>query len=113
MKRRIQLLKWVLGNLKWSQNKARKNIAYLGWIGQGNLGDEAMFSAFKKLFPCYNVYPYNWLRGFKKIKNIILPKYFDAIVLGGGTLINSVGSFKNFQMIFDQFPKGKKITFGS
>ena len=60
-------------------------IAYVGgWLGQRNLGDEAMFMAYKKLFPSYNFIRYK--RRFHAFPIRILLS-FSAGMLSGGTLI--------------------------
>lgn len=71
------------------QPRIRK-AGYIGWVGHNNLGDEAMYYAFKELLfrrLDINLFAYGNMN-----------KRFDIAFLGGGTLINrSVGYLHLFQ----------------
>lgn len=77
---------------------ATKRVGYVGWVGQSNLGDEAMYSAFDNvLFKEVDIIP---LTG--KNRN----QRFDAAFLGGGTMINrDPGFLRTFQMAQASCPK--------
>ncbi len=71
--------------------RPRAAAGYIGWVGHGNLGDDAMFEAAAKLLApahleifagasCENVLARLGLSG---------SRVFDRVFLGGGTLINA------------------------
>ncbi len=70
-----------------------KNILYLGWLGQGNVGDDVLFELFKTLFYKYstlhqkniavNIDTFHQDRRYQMSLNS-----YDLIVLGGGSLIH-------------------------
>lgn len=69
-------------------------LAYVGWLGHRNLGDEAMFDAVKGRL---NVCPW-WTSSLRQrlYKKIVgLPRYFSGVVLGGGTVI--LGNGEDFR----------------
>ena len=56
-------------------------LGYLGWLGHGNLGDEAAFQAFSRHMECtgkpYEIAPFD------------VRSKFDLVVIGGGTLLSA------------------------
>lgn len=73
-----------------------RKIGYIGWLGHGNLGDEAMFSVFKDLFSAFKVLSFKDNLHTQRIESLYRKRMFDAVLLGGGTLINS-GFIKDFK----------------
>ena len=63
---------------------------YVGWVDQGNLGDEILFAAVKKLFSKVNLIPHQRLTWRIRMIESVLRRgrLFDFVLLGGGTLIN-------------------------
>jgi len=65
-----------------------KKILYLGWLGHNNIGDELLLDIFKKLLlsinPSTKIIPVDPIEK----RNINL-KYFDLVVLGGGSLLRN------------------------
>lgn len=64
---------------------------YIGWVGHRNLGDEVLLLSFDRLFPGSTFLSYGrlpphvqWARRHLHRRND-----FDAVFLGGGTLINA------------------------
>lgn len=73
-------------------NPFSNKIGYVGWLGHHNLGDEAIYSAFREIFKEFDVLPFKntiKMEYFEKIRN---ENIFDAVFLGGGTLIGGEGS---------------------
>lgn len=70
-----------------------KNILYLGWLGQGNVGDEVLFELFKSMFYKYhkpicknsvvNIDAYSLVQNYKMDVST-----YDLVVLGGGSIIH-------------------------
>ncbi len=69
--------------------KSYKKILYLGWLGQGNVGDDVLFDIFKKMiFTLKGNSEYNlMIDSFLPLNNYEVDlKQYDLIVLGGGSL---------------------------
>lgn len=70
-----------------------KNVLYLGWLGEGNVGDDVLFELFKVMF-----YKYATINHQKTAVNIdafqlnqqyeMNVAYYDLVVLGGGSLLH-------------------------
>src|SRR5574341_2145153 len=75
------------GNWRYVLPSAPK-IGYLGWVGHGNLGDEALFLAHRRLFPDNLLLPFKRSAKTAWLERVTRRKLFVATVLGGGTLIN-------------------------
>ncbi len=96
----------------------KKRAIYVGCLGMGNLGDEAVYIATKhllkqKLF-LYKV-PYQ-----KPFSGKLFRRYFfrppDYIILGGGTLVlkNAKESFLRIILGYkNKYPKAKLVVFGT
>ena len=67
----------------------KKRIGYIGWLGRNNLGDEAMFLAIRQLFSSLNILPFKETELLSMYQRFKKSYIYDAIFLGGGTLINS------------------------
>lgn len=76
-----------------------------GWLGHQNLGDEAMFAASRRLFPCCGVIPYASSLPMRTLQLSRWAQLCVAGVLGGGTLIG--GNVSGFATVLNAFP----ITF--
>lgn len=65
-------------------------LGYIGWVGQGNLGDEAMFEAIKLLLPEYDIEVFSGARRERLLSKLAASgrRKFKAVILGGGTLVN-------------------------
>jgi polysaccharide pyruvyl transferase WcaK-like protein len=62
---------------------------YIGWVGYGNLGDEAVFQALKSILPDCNFTPYRTAKP-ALVTTQLLKRQAPLlnVALGGGTLIN-------------------------
>ena len=72
------------------RNNRSWNVAYVGWIGYGNLGDEVMYEQLKAGWPDFNIVHYEYLRREARLARFGLSgsAYFGYGFLGGGTLIS-------------------------
>jgi polysaccharide pyruvyl transferase WcaK-like protein len=63
---------------------------YIGWIGNGNLGDETMFAAICRALPGIRMFHFsgNGREQFLNRFGLSGRGFFRGVVLGGGTLIN-------------------------
>jgi len=86
-------------------------IGYLGWVGHHNLGDEALFIAFQKLFQRALVLPYKLNDKFKKFEKVCPIPLFKSVCLGGGTLINFNELAPEFEYIQGKY--ASSFVFGS
>jgi polysaccharide pyruvyl transferase WcaK-like protein len=70
--------------------RSRPRAAYIGWHGNGNLGDDAMFRAASQLLPGHSLATFQLPQRERYLRNFGLSggRFFDAVILGGGTLIN-------------------------
>jgi polysaccharide pyruvyl transferase WcaK-like protein len=62
--------------------------AYIGWVGYDNLGDEILYQAHLKLFPPFDLLPYESNSLIEKYFLLMKKEVYNFGVLGGGTLIN-------------------------
>jgi polysaccharide pyruvyl transferase WcaK-like protein len=63
--------------------------SYIGWTGQGNLGDEVLLEAHQLLFGDFTVVPYRPENAFQGASQAVFGSPgFTMGFLGGGTLIN-------------------------
>ena len=76
----------------------KRRLGYIGWLGFGNLGDEAMYTAYQKLFSQYNILPFKYTEKIKKLEKITKRRFFHAVQLGGGTLINEPGYLEKIKL---------------
>lgn len=68
----------------------RPRLAYVGWVGHHNLGDEAMFRAIQGLLRPCRLMPYRSSDKETVFRHLGLSgrRFFHMVVVGGGTLIN-------------------------
>lgn len=91
---------------------------YIGCLGHGNLGDEAVFEAIRKILKSkIYLYPISYAKpsSGKYFRDRIL-KAPDLIILGGGTIIKKKESesyLKLFLEYHEKYPNAKLIVFGA
>lgn len=68
----------------------KPRLGYIGALGDGNLGDEAMFTAAQRLYPAFELVTLlsTWREAELAGKGLSGPDFFQGIILGGGTLIS-------------------------
>jgi len=91
--------------------KAPRLIYVSGWLGHNNLGDEALFDAYKYLFNRYNFihYPTRGGRSLLALTKMLKPA--DGAIFAGGTLINKDRCLSCAQRCADAFTKF--VVFGT
>jgi hypothetical protein len=107
----VELKKEALAQIK--MRSTTKNVRYIGWDGFKNLGDEALLTAHKLLFPDLQFISEGRLIEFKIRSSFEFLSFPPrAIFLGGGTLINES---KNWLQRLDHYGENKfiKIAFGT
>ncbi len=96
----------------------KKKAIYIGCIGQGNLGDEAVYVAIQKLLKeKIHLYPISYA---KPSSGRYLRRWLfqspELIILGGGTIIKKKKSesyLKLFSEYHNSYPKAKLIVYGA
>jgi len=79
---------------------------YIGWVGRGNLGDEALYKAIGELF--YDHLSFYAADEYRRHLDV------QAVFLGGGTLIKSrAKSLKRLEKELGLHPQAKFIVFGT
>jgi len=89
-----------------------KRVGYIGWLGKNNLGDEAMYFAFCKLFENLKVFPFKYTDKIRLYEKYMRQKAYRAVFLGGGTLINYKRSYLESLKLAQQFFE-QTFVFGS
>lgn len=91
----------------------RKNIStarYIGYVGYGNLGDEALFEAIARLFADRIAFDASKELG---LINSLLT-FYQSVFLGGGTLIKAPSmQYKRVKNALRMSPLAKFIVFGT
>jgi polysaccharide pyruvyl transferase WcaK-like protein len=90
--------------------RPKKRIGYIGWVGHQNLGDEALFAAFQKTFPQFDIaaIPFNLIQKMTMWKKVTSISQYAAVALGGGTLVaegylnlfRNAQKFANYSFLF-------------
>ncbi len=88
---------------------------YMGWVGFGNLGDEALFDAFRaQVEPSLDLHGSQFSRstvGGLRLLASRKPNVTD-VVLGGGTLIGREPWGRRYAALCAQFPDSNRWTVG-
>jgi len=85
----------------------KKRAAYIGWLGYDNLGDEALLVSCERILG-NNIFLYS-KQYIGKLAQFFFKGQFDAVILGGGTLIPG-GAYLNR---YRREGYRKKIIFGT
>lgn len=92
----------------------RSLTAYVGWQGEGNLGDEAMFQAHRELFPglTFVGVPTSATRVLTRVVGSAPWARCQAVCLGGGTLVGN-GHFRAaLENALAGWPEPPRFTLG-
>ena len=85
---------------------------YIGWLGNGNLGDEALFQAIQDIFSKDICFLGNWQNYF--LLSCLLKQWKPKVIfLGGGTLIGADLYLKDLEFVRQVSPKSKVVVFGT
>jgi polysaccharide pyruvyl transferase WcaK-like protein len=101
----------VMEDLRLLSRKARAR--YIGYVGYGNLGDEAIYSATKELF-ADRLALYGAMSMGRTVRLILRVAGLDAVFLGGGTLVKGPSMhLRRLNDTFRQYPQAKFFVFGT
>lgn len=80
----------LLGRRAAWKVSAKSRMSFLGGVGDGNLGDELMFRLLQTHLPRQRLVPCEFEIQERRLATLRLsgPTYFNAGIVGGGTLIN-------------------------
>lgn len=93
----------------------RRSVApYVGWVGEGNTGDEAMFLAHQKLFPSLDFLgvPASSSRNVARMVGSLPWVRCQAVCLGGGTLIGNGHFRRALENTLAAWPEAPRFTVG-
>lgn len=85
---------------------------YLGWLGHDNLGDEAIFKAYRSVFPDLHFTDFPLGRVFAVAKVLSDRPRLSSIFLGGGTLIGQSGYRRSLETLFEHYPQAPAFMLG-
>jgi polysaccharide pyruvyl transferase WcaK-like protein len=90
----------------------RRSLGYFGWTGLQNLGDEALYEAVRSALSPVIVYNHPRFYGKGKvIQDYLEDHVYSAMLLGAGTLINSVDYLTELRRL--QAKKIRMFVFGA
>ncbi len=102
-------------NLAFGRVALRRSVtAYVGWLGEGNVGDEAMFLAHRQLFPELDFVgvPASSSTALTRAAGGLPWLHCQAVCLGGGTLIGN-GHFRlALENAVAGWPEAPRFTLG-
>lgn len=90
----------------------RVRARYVGCVGHGNLGDEALYSAIKKLFAGCVSFRTTMEEG-RILKLLPRRRLYRAVFLGGGTLVKGPGFLQPLRDALRASPQAKIVVFGT
>jgi hypothetical protein len=89
----------------------RHRIAYVGWSGNGNLGDDAMLAAHRRLLPGWDLLQVPNHRGVKPLAELSL-RQVPVICLGGGALILNGHFRETVERLMRAAPDAPRVMLG-
>lgn len=102
----------IINNRSYLSPFFRKKLGYIGYLGHYNLGDDAIYLAFHKLFPKLKLLPFKCTKKTEIAETILRIKLFHSVFIGGGTLIFSEG--ETLKLMYKALDKYKKVyVFGA
>jgi polysaccharide pyruvyl transferase WcaK-like protein len=97
--RTLDALRRTTGFLQGNYFQSRQPLAYVGgWLGQQNLGDEALLFATQRLFPEHNLWHFDGSRAHQKLIDVLRPD--SAGLFAGGTLVNRAPEYLDISRAF-------------
>lgn len=100
-----------LAQLAFDYRPFRKSLGYFGWTGFENLGDEALYAAVKEALKPVIIYNHPRFGGRGALIQHALEGRYSGMLLGAGTLINTVGYLKEVRRL--QKDKRRVFVFGA
>jgi polysaccharide pyruvyl transferase WcaK-like protein len=77
----------------------RVNVAYVGWLGYGNVGDDALHDALQLAFPHWRLAHVSHERLLRPLTASPLARRLAGILVGGGTLIGHETFRRHVQLL--------------
>ena len=89
----------------------RRRVAYVGWSGNGNLGDDAMLAAHRRLLLGWEVLQVPNHRGVTPLSALSL-RQVSVICLGGGTLVLNGHFRETLERLMRAAPDAPRVMLG-
>ncbi|WP_369140403.1 polysaccharide pyruvyl transferase family protein [Modestobacter versicolor] len=89
----------------------RHRVAYVGWSGNGNLGDDAMIAAHRRLLPRWDVVQVPNHGGIAPLSAAALRRV-SVICLGGGTLVLNGHFRETLERLMRAAPDAPRVMLG-
>jgi Polysaccharide pyruvyl transferase len=102
-------------NARFARFALRRSVTpYVGWLGEGNAGDEAMFQAHRELLPGLRFVgvPTTSTRGLTRAVGGIPWVRCQAVCLGGGTLVGNGHFRRTLENTLAAWPAAPRFTLG-
>jgi hypothetical protein len=80
-----------------------RSLAYVGWLSHSNLGDEAMFQAYRSAFPEFRFLEPPSRREIDLLDKLARKKPLRGVMLGGGTLIGWPGYRRTLERLLFRY----------
>ena len=90
---------------------ARRRVAYVGWSGNGNLGDDAMIAAHRLLLPGWDVVQVPNHAGLTRLTDAALRRV-SVVCLGGGTLVLNGHFRETLERLLRAAPDAPRVVLG-
>ena len=113
--RRLRL-PWQLRDVRLGAALAvppRRRIGYVGWVGHGNLGDEASFLAYRRALADWSFRAVPSGRALRPLAAFVPYPLVDAAALGGGTLVGWPFFREKFEALLDAAPHVPAFMLGT
>lgn len=84
-----------LDGLRWNIGRP-PDVAYVGWLGRGNLGDEAMFLSHRQRLRSDTTLGKAPINGWsRRLASLVRKPKADVLLIGGGTVLGHTGWLKS------------------
>lgn len=81
-------------------------VAYVGWVGHGNMGDEAIFDVCRRAFPEHRLLAIPHGSTFARAARLSSSPIISGALLGGGTLVGRYSKYRRpFERWLERYPE--------